>query len=199
MNNKKLSIKDLVTIGVFAVIFMALMFAVGMIGVIPIMFLVVPFCYGVILGPLVMLFMAKVQKPWALFIFGIISPAIMFAMGHTYVIFVHSVIVMFIAEMIRKKGNYKSFKQNAIAHGVFNFWICGSLMQMILAKDAYMEMTLSMMGQEYATGLEKLITYPNMAIVYVTAFIGGIIGAYIGRVMLKKHFEKAGIVSCLLF
>ncbi|MFR9296777.1 MAG: MptD family putative ECF transporter S component, partial [Aedoeadaptatus pacaensis] len=34
---------------------------------------------------------------------------------------------------------------------------------------------------------------PHMAIVYVGAFLGGIVGAWIGRTMLKKHFIKAGI------
>ncbi|MBZ5796452.1 MptD family putative ECF transporter S component [Burkholderia contaminans] len=43
-----------------------------------------------------MLFMAKVQKPWALFIFGMISPLVMFAAGHTYVVVVLSLIVMII-------------------------------------------------------------------------------------------------------
>lgn len=40
MKEKKLKIKDLVTIGVFAVIYLVIMFSVGMIGVIPILFLV---------------------------------------------------------------------------------------------------------------------------------------------------------------
>lgn len=28
----------------------------------------------------------------------------------------------------------------------------------------------------------------------VVAFIGGVIGTLIGRLLLKKHFEKAGII-----
>lgn len=55
-------------------------------------------------------------------------------------------------------------------------------------------MCLQMMGEEYTRGLERLITYPNMALVYIGAFVGGIIGAYIGKAFLKKHFEKAGII-----
>jgi len=194
MNDKKLKIKDLVTIGVFAVIYFAGMFAIGMIGVVPILFLTLPAILGIVLGVLVMLFMAKVQKPWALFIFGMITPTIMFAMGHTYVVFVHAIVVMLIAEFIRRGGNYKSFKSNALANGVFTLWMCGSLMQMLLVKDKYLEMIIPMMGQEYADALERLITYPNMAIVYLSAFVAGIIGAYFGKAMLKKHFEKAGIV-----
>lgn len=33
-----------------------------------------------------------------------------------------------------------------------------------------------------------------MALVYLGAIVGGIIGAYIGKGLLKKHFTKAGIV-----
>lgn len=193
MDNNKLKVKDLVTIGVFAVIYFAVMFGVGMMGMIPILFLIYPTVLGIVAGTIVMLFMAKVQKPWALFIFGMISPFVMFAAGHTYVVVVLSLIVMIIAELIRKIGNYNSFKYNMLSYAIFSTWICGSLMQMILAKEKYMEMAM-MMGKDYVAALEKLITYPHMFLVYLGAFIGGIIGAYIGKALLRKHFEKAGIV-----
>lgn len=194
MDNKKLKVKDLVSIGVFAVIYFVLLYGVGMMGMIPILFLIYPTVLAIVAGTVVMLFMTKVQKPWALFIFGMIAPLLMFAMGHTYVLLVLSLIIMIIAELIRKIGNYNSFKYNMLSYAVFSTWICSSLMQMLLLKEKYLEMTLGMMGQEYADALEKLITYPHMALVALGAFLGGIIGAYIGKALLKKHFEKAGIV-----
>ena len=194
MDNKKLKVKDLVSIGVFAVIYFVLLYGVGMMGMIPILFLIYPTVLAIVAGTVVMLFMTKVQKPWALFIFGMIAPLLMFAMGHTYVLLVLSLIIMIIAELIRKIGNYNSFKYNMLSYAVFSTWICGSLMQMLLVKEKYLEMTLGMMGQEYADALENLITYPHMALVALGAFIGGIIGAYIGKALLKKHFKKAGIV-----
>ena len=194
MDSKKLKVKDLVSIGVFAVIYFVLLYGVGMMGMIPILFLIYPTVLAIVAGTVVMLFMTKVQKPWALFIFGMIAPLLMFAMGHTYVLLVLSLIIMIIAELIRKIGNYNSFKYNMLSYAVFSTWICSSLMQMLLLKEKYLEMTLGMMGQEYADALEKLITYPHMALVALGAFIGGIIGAYIGKALLKKHFEKAGIV-----
>ncbi|VTU62110.1 hypothetical protein [Lactobacillus agilis] [Dolosigranulum pigrum] len=193
MDNKKLKVKDLVSIGVFGVIYFAFMFGVGMMGLIPILFLIYPTVLGIIAGTVVMLFMAKVQKPWALFIFGMISPLVMFAMGHTYVLPLFSLIVMMVAELIRKIGNYNSFKYNMLSYAVFCTWICGSLMQMLLAKEKYIELFM-MMGKDYVDALENLITYPHMALVALGAFLGGIIGAYIGEALLKKHFEKAGIV-----
>lgn len=194
MNKNELKIKDLVTIGVFTVIYFIFMFGVGMIGLIPILFLIYPTILGIVTGVIIMLFMAKVQKPWALGILGIISPLIMFSMGHTYVIVIHALIIMIIAELIRKVGDYKSFKYNMISFAVFNTWICGSLMQLLLVKERYMEMTVAQMGNDYAMKLEKLVTYPNMTLVYAGAIIGGIIGAYIGKFFLEKHFKKAGIV-----
>lgn len=193
MDNKKLKVKDLVSIGVFGVIYFAFMFGVGMMGLIPILFLIYPTVLGIIAGTVVMLFMAKVQKPWALFIFGMISPLVMFAMGHTYVLPLFSLIVMMVAELIRKIGNYNSFKYNMLSYAVFCTWVCGSLMQMLLAKEKYIELFM-MMGKDYVDALENLITYPHMALVALGAFLGGIIGAYIGKALLKKHFEKAGIV-----
>lgn len=193
MRDNKLKIKDLVTIGVFLVIYFVVMFGVGMIGMIPILFLIYPTVLGIVSGTIIMLFMAKVQKPWALFILGIISPFLMFAMGHTYVIAVHALVVMFIAEMLRRAGNYSSFKYNMLAFAVFNTWICGSLMQMLWAKEKYIELSM-MMGKEYVNTLENLITYPHMLWVYAGAFVGGVMGAYIGKSLLKKHFKKAGVV-----
>ena len=193
MKEKKLKIKDLVTIGVFAVIYVVIMFSVGMIGVIPILFLIYPTILGIVSGTVVMLFMAKVQKPWALLIFGMLTPIFMMVEGHTYILVLHAFVVILIAELIRRAGNYNSFKYNMLSFAIFNTWICGSLMQMLWAREKYIEMTM-MMGNEYVEALERLVTYPHMALVYIGAILGGLIGANIGRILLKKHFIKAGIV-----
>ena len=193
MKEQKLKIKDLVTIGVFAVIYLVIMFSVGMIGVIPILFLVYPTILGIVSGTVVMLFMAKVQKPWALLIFGMLTPIFMMVEGHTYILVLHAFVVILIAELIRRAGNYNSFKYNMLSFAIFNTWICGSLMQMLWAREKYIEMTM-MMGNEYVEALERLVTYPHMALVYIGAILGGLIGANIGRILLKKHFIKAGLV-----
>ena len=151
MKEKKLKIKDLVTIGVFAVIYVVIIFALGMIGFLPVLYLVYPALLGIVSGTVIMLFMAKVQKSWAVLILGMLSFAI------------------------------------------FNTWICGSLMQMLWAREKYIEIAM-VMGEEYVNALIKLVTYPNMVLVYLGAILGGLIGANIGRILLKKHFIKAGII-----
>ena len=75
--------KDLITIGVFAVIYFvviyfAVMFGVGMI---PILFLVYPILLGIVIGTIIMLFMVKEQKSLGLFVLGILSPLLIFAIS----------------------------------------------------------------------------------------------------------------------
>ena len=53
--------KDLITIGIFAVIYFVVMFGVGMI---PILFLLYPILLGIAIGTIIILFMAKVKKLW---------------------------------------------------------------------------------------------------------------------------------------
>ena len=192
---EKLKIKDLVTIGVFTVIYFVLMFLSGMIGIVPILYLAYPAVAGIITGIVIMLFMAKVQKPGGLFILGLICSLIVIAMGNTYVILVHALISMVIAEIIRKTGGYKSFKYNMLSFAIFNTWICGFLMQVLLAKDKVIEIAETRgMGYAYIMKLIALLNLSSMILVYIGAIVGGIIGAYIGKAFLKKHFEKAGII-----
>ena len=193
MKEKKLKIKDLVTIGVFAVIYVVIIFALGMIGFLPVLYLVYPALLGIVSGTVIMLFMAKVQKPWAVLILGMLTSVLMMLEGNTYLLIIHSFVVMLIAELIRRVGNYNSFKYNMLSFAIFNTWICGSLMQMLWAREKYIEIAM-VMGEEYVNALIKLVTYPNMALVYLGAILGGLIGANIGRILLKKHFIKVGII-----
>ncbi|WP_024469029.1 MptD family putative ECF transporter S component [Treponema pedis] len=195
MKTEKLRIKDLVTMGVFTVIYFVLFFVAGIVGIVPILYLAYPTLAGIITGIVVMLFMAKVQKPWGLFILGLICSLIVIAMGNTYIIIIHAVISMVIAELLRKKGEYKSFKYNMLSFAVFNTWICGFLVQILLAKDKVIELAETRgMGHDYIMKLITLLNFRSMILVYIGAIVGGVLGAYIGKVFLKKHFEKAGIV-----
>jgi len=102
---------------------------------------------------------------------------------------------MAIAELLRKKGEYKSFKNNMLSFAIFNTWICGFLMQILLAKDKVIEVAETRgMGHDYIMRLIAFVNFRNMILVYIGAIVGGIIGAYIGKAFLKKHFEKAGII-----
>ena len=65
----RLVLKDLVNIGIFSVIYFAGLFIVGMpFGFLVVTYLAFPFAVSVVLGIAVMFLLAKVQKPFGLFI-----------------------------------------------------------------------------------------------------------------------------------
>lgn len=75
--------KDLITIGIFAVIYFVVIYFVVMFGVgmIPILFLLYPILLGIVTGTIIILFMVKVKKSLGLFVLGILSPLLMFAIS----------------------------------------------------------------------------------------------------------------------
>lgn len=102
MKTEKLRIKDLVTIGVFTVIYFVVMFISGMAGMIPILFFGKScnsrnynrYCNDAVYG--------EDSKPYAVFILGIIY-AYCTCDGNTYIVLIHTIIIMVIAELLQKR------------------------------------------------------------------------------------------------
>ncbi len=193
--SEKLKTKDLVTIGVFFVIYYVLYLASGIIALIPILLLAWPASNALVNGVTSMLFMAKVQKPFAFFIFGILPAVVNVFLGYHFIVLVIVLIFMLLAEFVVRKGEYKTFKYNAIAYGIFSASGAASLMQIVLVHEHYIGlMKRSKMPDETIRLIEKYASWSSIAIIMIATFMVALIGALIGRKMLKKHFEKAGII-----
>ena len=118
----------------------------------------------------------------------------MFLFGHTLLVPGVALVTILVAEGIRRIGKYRSLRYNMLAYVVMATILCSSLLQMLVMKERYLQLTEAEMGREYTEALEKLISVRNMGFVYLGAMLGGTVGAFLGRKLLKKHFEKAGIV-----
>lgn len=142
------------------------------------------------------LLMTKVPKQGAALILAIITGLLYFATGEcTWVIIVTFAVAGILGEAARKVLGYKSFKGIALAGGFTAFGFIGSPLPMWLFQDAYMKSIEEMgMGVEYVEGLQSMISAGSFIGMLAVAFVGGLIGTLVGRLMLKKHFEKAGIV-----
>jgi len=192
--NNRLVLKDLVNIAIFSVIYFVGLFVVGT----PLGFLVVtyaafPFVASVILGIPSMFLLAKVQKPFGFFIFAAFPGCLMTLMGHTPVVAVHTLIVAAIAEMVRKTIGYNTVKGSIAGYSIMSLWLCGAFWQIFILRDQYFALTEKMMGTAYATELTSLPIW-IMPVLYLTAFVGGLLGGLLGKKILKKHFEKAGLL-----
>lgn len=192
--NNKLALKDLINIGIFSVIYFVGLFVIGMpLGFLVITYLAFPFTVSLILGIAVMFLLAKVQKPFGLFIFAAIPGCLMTLMGHTPVVAIHSLLVAALAEIVRKVLGYNTAKGSIVGYSIMSLWLCGAFWQIFLLKDQYFALTEKMFGADYARELTNLPWW-IMPILYITTFLGGLLGGLLGKKVLKKHFEKAGLL-----
>ena len=48
---------------------------------------------------------------------------------------------------------------------------------------------------EYSAALNAFVSDPMLAVLTAAAFLVALLGAYVGRRVLKKHFVRAGLVQ----
>ena len=191
--SEKLNVQDLITVGIFSVIIIVLIFIFGMLGYIPILMLALPIIAGLVCGIPYMLFLTRVSKFGMVTLLGLILGIVMFLSGHTWVPIVVFTFFAFLADIILKMGNYSSLKNSIISHGVFIMGIMGNMIPFFILRDYYMDAMKASMGADYVNTVAPFLTNEVLIILFVLTFICGIISAYIGQLVLKKHFEKAGI------
>ena len=196
MDNKKLKARDFITVGIFTALLFVVEFACGMLGFIH-PYIVASF---VVMIPIVgsipmMLFYTKIEKFGMITIMSVLLAIIMFVTGMGYLGAPLIIASGLLADFIAKSGDYKSFKKTAISYGVFSLWICANYFPVIVTADSYRQDLLDGgYSAEYCDNLFRAINSKTIAVLLILCFVFGIVGAFIGKSIVKKHFEKAGIV-----
>ena len=196
MNKKKLQAKDFITIGIFTALLFVVEFACGILGFIH------PYIVAsyVVMIPLVgsipmMLFYTKIEKFGMLSIMSVLLAIIMFVTGMGYLGAPLIIASGVIADLIARSGEYKSFKKTVISHGIFCLWICANYFPVIVTAQSYRENLLEGgYSAEYCDNLFRAINSKTIVVLLILCFVFGCIGAFLGKAIVKKHFEKAGIV-----
>jgi len=193
MKNGSLSPQDLITVGVFTAIYFVILFSCGMLGIIPILFILFPLYGPIICGIPFMLFLSKVKKFGMVTIMSLLVGLLMFATGHTFFTIITSLISGLLADLVLNAGGYKSFKHSVLGYTFFSFWSIGAGLPIWIMRDSYMEYIRSSMGDSYTDALISLT--PVWVGFAMLGFLitGSVIGAFFGKRVLSKHFLRAGI------
>ena len=191
----KLSVKDLISVGLFSVIYFIGFMISGILGYIPICVVFLPFIAGVLGGIPFMLLAVKQQKSGAVTLLGLIAGLLSFLMGQTWMSIPFGLGFGLIADLIMKSGDFRSWTKNLIAYSVFTLWTIGTMLPMWIMRDSYFEASLSNGATEaYIDAVMKLTPTYMIAVIAVLGLVGGFLGASLGKAVLKKHFKKAGII-----
>ncbi|TCL55379.1 energy-coupling factor transport system substrate-specific component [Kineothrix alysoides] len=190
----KLKSKDLIVAGAFAALYVVVLFiTVGLTGFIPVLYLMAPLILGVVLGSIYMLYVTKVPKRGAIFILAV-AVGLVTSMGGVWLAGVWSLLCGLIAELIAYAGKYRSRKLYIISYMVFACTGMGPFWLLVFAKEAFLQACLNYYNQDYVNKLDALTPSWFIFVLLGLALIGGLIGGLLGNKLLKKHFEKAGVV-----
>jgi energy-coupling factor transport system substrate-specific component len=190
----KLKSKDLIVAGAFAALYVVVLFiTVGLTGFIPVLYLMAPLILGVVLGSIYMLYVTKVPKRGAIFILAV-AVGLVTSMGGVWLAGVWSLLCGLVAELIVYAGKYRSRKLYVISYMVFACTGMGPFWLLVFAKEAFLQACLNYYNQDYVNKLDALTPSWFIFVLLGLSLIGGLIGGLLGNKLLKKHFEKAGVV-----
>lgn len=187
--------KDLIALGVFGLLyFVATMLVVGVASMTVVGHLVAPALSSVLAGIIWTYLRVRVPKPWAMLIPGFLCGIVMFAIGNGWTIPVAYFAGTLIAEACSAIGKYKSFLWNTIGYALLSVcFTLGEFLPTIFIPEYYLDLLSASGGVEYGQQIMSTVTPTVVLGLAALAFVTGVVGSLLGRLFLKRHFERAGI------
>ena len=199
MNKEKsnrLNGKDLINIGIFtAVYFILNLLIAAAMGFSPIVNMMIPFVSSLVLGIPMMLYFSKIKKFGMVLITYIIYGVILTLAGVGFYSLIGGTLCAVAAEFILKAKHHKSVFAAILSYAICSVGANANVLSFALMTEAQFAEKAAYYGQEYMDIMSGYFSHGyTVPLVAISAFIGGIIGGYIGKAVLKKHFAKSGII-----
>ncbi len=193
MNTWKIS--DFVLIGILAAVYGVLVMGIGALTVLmaPMMHALSPAVIGILLGTIVLFVVKKIPKLGALTLFIGISTALFAGFsGMMYVPFVGTVtIAAFLVDLVIHRCGRK-IPLLAVGYGIIqSAYVLGGAIPLLFFLEQNMAKWQAS-GRDMAF-IEKMITHSTgwfLVAGMAIAFVGGFIGIYLGKRILKKHLKE---------
>ncbi len=192
MEKKKLEVRDMITIGIFATMIIVVKTIVGFIGMIPIFNAILPAITAIVCAPIYALFVSKVNKFGMITLLTSFIGLVGFVVGYGVPTFVGSIILGIIADVITMKDGHKTKKNIFLGYCVQAQWGVTMYIQIWLMGDAYFEELSLSMGNEFATKFQQYVPWYSVFWLVGLTAICAVIGMFIANKIMKKHFDRLG-------
>lgn len=196
-NISKLQTRDFISVGIFSLIYSVVAFVIGGVAqMTPVTFPFMPMIVALFTGTVFMLYIAKIPKRGAVTILGIISGILLFITGMFWMMTAFFVVLGIIADLICASGKFQSFKKNMVAYCLFALSPMGAYVPMAIMPAQFDEFMSKKGDVSSFAGVIDSIGANWWAIpaMVIGTILCALIGGFIGKKLLKKHFVKAGIV-----
>lgn len=194
----RLSVPDLITIGVFTAVYFILVAACAFVSVIAFAgfgSILLPALCALVSGCIYMLLVARLRKFGGITIMGAVMGLFFLVSGHFLFSFLANIICAISADLIATIGRHRNTVSILISYIVFSYGLTGPILPLWFMKDAYVS-SLEAKGKD-AAYIDSVFAQVNtgsfwlaMGAILVCALIGG----WFGQRMCAKHFAKAGVI-----
>ena len=194
----KLTVPDLISIGVFTALYFVLVTIAtfASVAIFPgFNNVVLPAFCALISGCVYTLLVVKLQKFGGISVMGIVMGLFFMISGHFIISFAANIVMGIVADCVAKVGKYKSKKWIILSYVLFSYGLFGPVIPMWFMKAAYVA-NLVARGKDavYIAELFANINMVTFVLAVVATLICALVGGWFGMKMIKKHFVKAGIV-----
>lgn len=194
----KLTVPDLISVGVFTALYFVLVtVATFTCALLPgVGNIVLPALAALISGSVYMLLAAKLQKFGGITIMGLVMGLFFFVSGHFVLSFAANIVCGLLADLIAARDKFRSKKLLLVSYVVFSYGLTGPILPLWFMKDAYIA-NLTARGKDaaYINTLFAPINNGSFVAAMAAILVCAVLSGLFGQRMMKKHFEKAGIVA----
>jgi len=197
MQQKTLTMKDLITVGIFsALFFIFMMIGSAFFAPNPVLTFLMPAGAALLTGPIYLLMLAKVPKFGPILILGILIAIITFVTGMYWLWSLACIVLALLGEFIASIGKYKNNTINMMSYIVFSLHPMGSYIMLWFNQQAYKEYLVGQ-GTEQAYMDTMLTTAQNWMLpaMIIGTMLCALISGFLGKKLLKKQFEKSGVLA----
>ncbi|MFT4086828.1 MAG: MptD family putative ECF transporter S component [Gordonia sp. (in: high G+C Gram-positive bacteria)] len=187
--------RDLITVGVFAALYVVVYFVFSFVGFINPVVLVVSLLLGVIAGGIpFMLFLTRVHRPGMIFLFSALLGILLLVLGEPPLTVGWLLLLGVVCELIMRAGRYRSRTAAVATYTVFACWVAGQFFPLFYDRAGYLSnSSMSQMSPEYLATFNELLSVRNLILFDLAIIPFGLAGALLGLRLLDKHFRRAGL------
>ena len=189
--NKKLKVKDTITVVLLALINVVIFFASSLLYATPITIMLMPVFFSLLEGIVFFIIGTKVRKPGAMMVYAIVRGILGGYLPYVLLYFLSGVI----SELVLHRSGYGSVKGLTISYIICQ--LCAALGSTIypyvIAAKSMADMAVSDGRQGNIDAASRMLLAGGWIALLAGVVITAFIGAMIGKRVVKKHLEAVGL------
>ena len=193
----RLGTRDLITLGVYSVLYIVVMFIAGMpFAFSPVLTYALPVSAAFFCAPVYLLLVAKVPRRGAVAVLGAVVGLVLFVTGMFWLWAVAALVLGAAAGEVSALGRFRSPGLNTVGYMVLALAPLASYVMVWLNQAAYIDYLVGK-GTDPAY-MNTMIAAANqwlLVAIVVGTLLAAWLGTLLGRRMLARHFTRAGIVA----